>query len=295
MVSDQRRVELTFSEVMGKFTTLMSRKRQVDFEAFLADHPVFALRELATARGAPEDETAARNQLKHHVRTGRVRQVARGIYSAVPPGLEPGAFQPDRYLVAAAAKPDGVFAYHAALELHGVAQSVWQECALHCERPRTTIAVGGVEIVFLPVPEPLRREGAESLGVGTIVHSTRRLRITGPERTLVEGFRQPHRVGGLPELLESATGFALLDFAVLEKVLTAYDQRSLWAAVGWFVERNRERWLPPEQLLARCRRNRPRSMQYLVRDRRGGTGLPEWNLILPPELAAELERDAVDA
>ena len=172
MMTHPRRDELTFSGVAGRFTTLMSRKRQVDFEAFLADHPVFALRELAVARGASESETAARNQLKHHLRSGRVRQVARGIYAAVPPGLDPETFRPDRYLVAAAAKPDGVFAYHAALELQGVAQSVWQECALHCERPRTAIAVGGVEVVFLPVPEPLRREGAQALGVRTIVHGS---------------------------------------------------------------------------------------------------------------------------
>lgn len=115
---------LRFSRVGGRFATPMSAECQSDFEAFLADHLVFALRELSAARGAPGDETAARNQLKHHVRRGRVRQVARGIYAAVPPGLDPDAFQPDRYLVAAAGKPDGVFAYHAALELHGVAQSV---------------------------------------------------------------------------------------------------------------------------------------------------------------------------
>lgn len=157
------------------------------------------------------------------------------------------------------------------------------------------IEVGGVEIVFLPVPEPLRREGAQDVGVERIVHGTRRLRVTGPERTLVEGFRQPHRLGGLLELVESVTGLAVLDFATLERLLAACVQRSLWAVVGWFVEQNRERWLPPEGFLAHCWRHRLQSMQYLVRDRRGGTGLPEWNLVLPPELPAELERDAVDA
>lgn len=279
---------------MGSFVTYMAGNRQVDFDAFLADHPVFNLGELAAARGEPDDEGAAYNQLKHHLRTGRVKRVVRGVYAAVPPGIEASGFQPDRYLVAAAARPDAVFAYHAALELLGAAHSVWKECALHAERPRSPIELPSVRVVFLPIPEPLERRGLHRLGVRRVVHETRRLLVTGPERTLVEGFRQPHRVGGLSELADSVAGFAGVDFIVLEEVLAGYDQRSLWAAVGWLVERNRERWLPPEPFLDRCREERPRSAQYLRRGRRGGIILPEWNLIVPRALAERLGADAVD-
>ena len=273
----------------------MTTKSQLDFETFLADHPVFSTRELAEARGALEDKRGAYGQLRHHLRTGRVKQVVRGIYAAVPPGVAPEGFHPDRYLVGAAAKPRGIFAYHAALELLGASHSIWRECALHCEHPRTAIELEAARVIFLPIPDPIRRRGADDVGVRLVAHEARRLRVTGPERTLVEGFRQPHRVGGLPELTESASGFAVLDFEVLEEVLAAYDQRSLWAAVGWFVDRHRERWLPPERFLERCRRERPRSRQYLVRDRRGGTTLAEWNLILPPEVEPGFEGHASDA
>jgi hypothetical protein len=157
------------------------------------------------------------------------------------------------------------------------------------------IALEAARVVFLPTPEPLRRRGAQEVGVRGVAHEARRLRVTGPERTLVEGFRHPHRVGGLPELAESASGFAVLNFEVLEEVLVAYRQRSLWAAVGWFVDRHRERWLPPKRFLERCRSERPRSKQYLLRDRRGGTTLAEWNLILPPEIEPGFEGHASDA
>jgi len=273
----------------------MKEKRQLDFNAFLADHPVFALRELAVARGQPGDEGAAYNQLKHHLRRGRVKNVARGIYAAVPPGIDAKGFLPDRYLVGAAANPDGIFAYHAALELLGAAHSVWQECVLHCRRPRTPIKVGSAKVLFLPTPKPLQRQGLHRLAVREVVHQTRHLHVTDPERTLVEGFRQPHRVGGLSELFESASGFAVLQFDVLEQVLEAYDERSLWAAVGWFVEQHGQQWSPPAEFLARCRRQRPRSNQYLLRHRRGGTTLPEWNLIVPTELLRGFEGHAADS
>lgn len=267
----------------------MSGKRQLDFAEFLAEIPVFTTRELAAARGEPSDTDGAYEQLKHHLHTGRVKQVVRGIYAAVPPGVDAEAFEPDRYLVGVAAEPDAIFAYHAALELLGVAQTVWNECVLHCERPRVPIELDLARIVFLPIPRPLCRRGAEEVGVRLVGHESRRLRVTGPERTIVEGFRQPHRAGGVQELVESASGLPMLDFDLLAEVLEAYAQRSLWAAVGWFVERSRGTWLPPERFLDRCRAERPRGRQYLVRDRRGGTFVPEWNLILPPGIDAEIE------
>ena len=262
----------------------MAGKRQLSFTEFLADHPAFTTRELAAARGAPSDTISAYEQLKHHLQTGRVKQVVRGLYAAVPPGIDAESFEPDRYVVAAAAEPEGIFAYHAALELLGVAQTVWSECILHSERPRAPIQLDSARLVFLPMPLPLRRHGAEDVGVRLVGHESTRLRVTGPERTIVEGFRQPHRVGGVQELVESASGFPVLDFDLLEEVLEAYAQRSLWAAVGWFVDRHRDNWLPPKRFLDRCRTERPRGRQYLVRDRRGGRTLAEWNLILPPEI-----------
>ena len=273
----------------------MAIKRQLNFDAFLADHPVFSTRELASARGAPRKERAAYEQLKHHLGTGRVKQVVRGIYAAVPPGVDAQKFQPDRYLVGAVASPQGIFAYHAALELLGVGQSVWRECALHCDRPRADIELEAATVVFLPHPRPLRRRNLQDVGLRLIPHETGRLRVTGPERTLVEGFRQPHRVGGLAELLASAGGLALLDFEVLEEVLVAYGQRSLWAAVGWFVETHADRVRSPEWFLERCRMERPRSRQYLMRNRRGGTSLAGWNLIFPPEIDTGFEGHAGDA
>lgn len=273
----------------------MGLRRQLDFEAFLADHPVFSTSELARARGAPHEERAAYEQLKHHLRRGRVKQVVRGIYAAVPPGVDPVGFQPDRYLVGAAAKPQGIFAYHAALELLGIAQSVWRDCVLHCHRPRSAIELETATIIFLPQPGPLRRRHLQDVGLRLVPHETRRLRVSGPERTLVEGFRHPHRAGGLAEFLASVEGLALLDFEELEEVLASYGQRSLWAAVGWFVETHADLFRPPEEFLERCRRNRPRSRQYLIRDRRGGKSLAGWNLILPPEIDPEFEGHASDA
>lgn len=266
--------------------------RRFDFEAFLARSPVFTLGELAAARGHGRERAAARNQLKRHLATGHVKSVARELYAAVPRGVDPERFTPDPFLVAAAARPDGVFAYHSALELLGVAHSVWQECTLHCDRRRAPLRVGSTRILFLSTPMALRNRHAQTVATCQVPRATRQLVTTGPERTVVEGLRQPHRAGGLDELLESVAGLPLLDFRLLERVLGIYDEKTLWAAAGWISEMHREAWSTPPRFLDECRRRRPLQNQYIVRGLRGGRLLRDWRLIVPAHLAGHGESRA---
>jgi len=265
-----------------------------DFEVFLADHPVFSLPQLAAARGDERNQDAARNQLKHHLSTGRIKAVARGVYALVPPGLDPQRYLPDSFLVAQAARPNGIFAYHSALELLGAAHSVWHECTLHCDRRREPIEVGPTRILFLATPQPLARRELQTIGTRSVAHQVRHLVTTGPERTLVEGFRRPLRVGGLEELIESTSGFATLDFEVLRQVLEAYDERTLWAVVGWITESNRGRWSTPDRFLALCHEQGLRQNQYLVRGLRGGRLLSGWKLIVPDTLMNTADNNAAN-
>lgn len=273
----------------------MDSKRQLDFEEFLADHPVFALPRLAAARGDGDDLVPARHQLKYHVRTGRIRRVAHKVYAAVPPGIEPESFEPDPFQVAAAIRPEGIFAYHSALELLGQAHSAWNRVTLHCDRRRKPLSVGRFEIFSLGTPKAIEDADAETLGTREVARGEIRVVTTGPERTLVEGLRHPHHCGGLDEHTESVSGFPVLDLGLLVQVLEVYDERSLWAATGWLVERERDQWRPPEEFLDLCRRNRPRGRQYLLRGSRGGTSLPDWNLIVPSHLLGGFEGHAPDA
>jgi predicted transcriptional regulator of viral defense system len=256
-------------------------------EAFLAGHPVFSLQELATAIHA--SRSTALERVKHHLARGRLKRVAKEVYAAVPPGVVPEEFSPDRYLVAAVARPDGILSHHAALELLGVAHSDWNECTVLCQTRRTPIALGGVQVRFLVHPAALRRSGEERIGTRKTQRVGRTVVHTGPERALVEGFSHPDLVGGLDELVESAAGFGVLDLALTERILEAFGQRSLWACVGWFLERYQERFFVPEKYLHRLELERPRSAQYVPRGYRGGDFHRRWNLVLPESLSESWE------
>jgi predicted transcriptional regulator of viral defense system len=283
--------DLTFRVDMGKIVPLRRTERKVKTSEFFATHPVFSLDEAARALAPPRGRSGAVERLKHHLESGNVKLVARGLYAVVPAGTRAGRFMPDPFLVAAAARPDAVFSHHSALELLGVAHSAWRECTLYTPRRRRTLPLGGITIRFLDDPEPLRTESGRHMATRMVERRGRMLETTGRERTLVEGFRRPALAGGLEELVRSASAFPTLDLDLLQDVLRRYDRANLWAATGWFLERFRRTFHVPDRLLERIERHRPGSPQYLERGRRGGRLAPRWNLILPEILERPGEAD----
>lgn len=256
---------------------------------FFAAHPVFSLDEVSTALGLDGDRAKTVERLKYHVKTGRLKLVVRGVYAVVPPGAKPQEFRPDPFLVAAAFRPEGVFSHHSALELQGVAHSVWNECTLYTEMRRRPLLIDGTTVRFLEHPAPMLAESGSHVGTRKIERQGKMIRTTGPERTLIEGFRRPGLAGGLEELVASASGFAVFDLALVDEILQRYGIANLWAATGWFLECFQETFHVPEEFLKYLEQQRPRSPHYLERNRRGGMLASRWNLILPKELIRQEE------
>jgi predicted transcriptional regulator of viral defense system len=258
----------------------MSVYRKVPTAKFFATHAVFSLGEAADALAPPGGRRGTVERLKYHVEAGRLKRVARETYAVVPPGADPTRFQPDAFLVASTIRPDAVFSHHSALELLGAAHSTWSQVTVYAGH-RRPLALNGVALRFLDHPAPLDSDSGRRFATRKVERRGRLLRTTGPERTLVEGLLRPELVGGLPELLASASGFAVLDLEVLEQTLTRYDTRKLWAAAGWFLDQFQRTFHVPEHYLQRLERFRPDSPRYLLRNDRGGTLVRRWNLIVP--------------
>ena len=140
-------------------------------------------------------------------------------------------------------------------------------------------------------PAVLLKFRKQALGTRTLERFGRMLQVTGPERTLVDGFYSPALVVGLAELLECAAGFGVLELNLLTKILKAYRQERLWAATGWFLERHQQRFFVPPEYLLKLERRRPRSPQYLVRTERRSTLVPRWNLVVPETVVRGGEPD----
>lgn len=263
----------------------------MDTSTFLQTHRVFNLDEAVRALSPAGGRRATLERLKYAVGRGKLKKLARGVYASVPPGMDPVKYRPDRFLAAVALRPDAVFSHHSALELLGAAHSEWRLCTAYSEQRSQPFNLDGLELRFLSHPRRLVRRQAVGLGTRTVHRVDRELRLTGPERTLLDGFRRPDLVGGHTEFVESAAGFSVLDLPLLFELLDAFGQKALWAAVGWFLERYRETFFVRDDDLAIIERHIPRGPLYLARDQRGGVLVRRWNLIIPDTLVDGREPD----
>jgi predicted transcriptional regulator of viral defense system len=265
-------------------------KRQTTND-FFATHPVFSLDEATSMLSPPGGKSGTIERLKYHLQTGRLKLVTREIYAVVPSGISIERFHPDPFLIAAAIRPVGVFCFHSALELLGAAHSVWNRSTLYANKPRRPVVSGSTTIQFIKHPPAMGPKRGRPFGTRSIERRGRLLLCTGPERTLVEGFRRPALAGGLEEHIVSASGFPTLDLALLQTILHRYAVRTLWSAVGWFLESFQKTFHVSDDYLRILERHRPASPHYLERNRRGGVLLPRWNLIAAKQLTRLSEPD----
>jgi predicted transcriptional regulator of viral defense system len=264
--------------------------RKVRTADFLATQPVFSLVHATRALGTSGNAQTV-ERLKHYLKQRRLFLAARGVYAVVPHGAVANRFRPDPILVALAMRPDAIFSHHTALELLGAAHSVWRVCTLYTGSPRRALELDGTTVRFLDHPKPLRTKRLAHVATRRVEWRGQMVEVTGPERTLIEGFRRPGLAGGLEEFVLSASGFPTLDLRLVEDILRRYDTANLWAAAGWFLDRYRQVFHVPPDLLARMVRHRPRSPQYLERGTRGGVLAGQWNVIVPRVLAEPSEPD----
>jgi predicted transcriptional regulator of viral defense system len=263
----------------------------MDTSTFLQTHRVFNLDEAVQALAPSGGRKATLERLKYAAARNKLKKLARGVYASVPPGVDAAKFQPDRFLVAAALRPDAVFSHHSALELLGAAHSEWRLCTAYSGRRSQPFDLDGLELRFLSHPQSLVRHQAVDLGIRSVHRLDRELRVTGPERTLIDGFRRPDLVGGLAEFVESASGFSVLELPLLFTLLEAFGQKGLWAAVGWFLDTYRTTFYVSDDDLALIGKQVPKEPLYLAKDQRGGVLVRRWNLIVPEELEAGREPD----
>jgi predicted transcriptional regulator of viral defense system len=263
----------------------MEGKRTATAALLFQEHPVLTLDLWERELGGRNSRARAVEQAKYYAEAGRLRRLTRGLYAVTPLGADARTFLPDPYLVAAALRPDAILSHHTALDLLGHAHSVFHQYPYFTAYPRRTLRVDGREWPAVPHPVPLVRKRRIEFGVMQLDRRGEVIRLTGPERTLVDGFAAPWWVGGLEELVESAAGFRDLDLDLLNAYLKLLDRRVLDAATGWFLERHPEVSGDAGKLLAQLEKRRPEKPVYLGSRRAGGRLQRRWNILVPSSLA----------
>lgn len=261
---------------------------QLSPKQFLAQAPVFSrqdLREVLSKRNGSVGESTINSHLYSWEKAGYITQVKRGLYARCEKN---GKVSPkvDPFVVASKAAPDSVLSHHSALELHGLAQSVFFSTltflTLSSVKP---FSFEGIDYKPVrPRPKVLNKK-QHARWVEYVLRGDTEVPVTSIERTLVDALDRPELVGGVEEAWESISGIPAIRFDDLVEYLRVLDRPVVAARVGFYLESRKEDLVVPETTLKRIDKLAPKSKVYFTRNNKGASRfVSRWNLVVPEAL-----------
>ncbi|MGD8700579.1 MAG: hypothetical protein PVJ43_14880 [Gemmatimonadales bacterium] len=250
---------------------------------FFATHPVFSYDEFVaahTSNGKRSRHTSA-SSLKQHVAGGNLLRIRRGLYATVPRGVDPDHAMVDPYLLTTKLTDDATVAYHAALQFHAKAYSVWRRFHYLTRLRSRPLSFRGAE--FLPVQAPAAVRNLPELGGGIVEkrHAGGVVRVATLERTLVDALDEPNKSGGWEEVWRSLEMVEYFDLDAVVEYAVKLGSALTVARVGFFLAQHRETLMVEEHHLRRLRQHAPAQPRYLDSTRQPGKLMADWNLVVP--------------
>ncbi len=111
------------------------------------------------------------------------------------------------------------------------------------------------------------------------------IRVTSPERTLVDVLDRPDLSGSREEIWRSLESIEFFDLDKVAEYAILLGNATTGAKVGFFLEQHRELLMVENHHLNPLHDMRPLQPHYLDRTKRkSGRLMPEWNLVVPGEV-----------
>jgi predicted transcriptional regulator of viral defense system len=255
---------------------------------YMDAHPVFRHEDFVAAHTeSGRSRATSNNLLAKHVASGRLLRVRKGLYATVSRGQDPAVAPVDPYLMACHLTPDSVVAYHAALQFHGRAYSVWRVFHYVTGNRTRSFEFRGMEFAPVLAPASVRRLRDFGGGVETVEHAGGLVRVTTLERTLVDVLHAPDKGGGWEEIWRSLESVEYFDVDAVTDYSLKLGSAITAARVGFFLEQHKESLMVDDSHLDQLRRHAPRQPRYFDRSRESGRLVGDWNLIVPEAVLQE--------
>src|SRR5215472_3401978 len=222
-------------------------KSQVPFTQYAQSTALFTVREARDLYGKDMHSRSILNLL-HRLKTqGRVRFVANGVYAA-------------------------------ALELHGVANQVFQTVYYFSAGARKDVVFDNVTYHRVAPPRALvtasHRLFQTELGADNIL-------ATGRERAFIDCLLFLDYSGGVEELDKSLAMFPSFDFDAALAYLKLLRRPWLYARLGFLLDRHADKLFFRGKIHDQFLRRVPRGVVYLTDKRPGKHWVPTWKLMVP--------------
>ncbi|MBI5525189.1 MAG: hypothetical protein HY897_02565 [Deltaproteobacteria bacterium] len=257
-------------------------------EEFLERHPVFTWKDFHAF--LPQDDRRSVKSVDVMLcrlgQQGAIGRIRRGLYYAVLKKKSSSTCSVDLYLAASRFTDDAVLGYLSALDIHaGARKPTGGRIYFFTGHKARTTKFRGVRFVPCTHPESLLRTGWTDAEIETVRRPGFDVRVTSPERTLVDILSRLKWCGDWRSSWPRLKKLSGLNLDSIVGYLERLDNSAITARVGWYIDRYRRRFDGTTDDYALFENGLPGQPRYLVPGERGGMLVPDWNIIVPTELA----------
>jgi len=252
---------------------------------FFGATPVFDRGEYARAVGRDPHDRIVTAMLAHHLRSGNIRRISRGVFRSVPKNVRPENQALDRLVAASKLRSGGVIAYHSALELQGCAKT--EGCEIQVIAPGDPGIFKTADFVCRFVSPPCRLPPTE--GVMSVDCQGLAIKATSLERTIIDLLDRHKLAGGAEELFDCLDLVAELSRGVDIDAMVSFAEKlgngAAAGVLGYWLECERDRLDVPDSTLQQLRMLAPGRPRYALGAKPGqGRAATGWNVILPDQI-----------
>lgn len=213
--------------------------------------------------------------IKYLLKKGYWKVLKKGLYHNT-------AFHdPNKFILGSKLFKDGVIGYHGALELHGLAQSLFNTIHVLTTNTQNTEKSVIDGITYQPVKSTI------SKGIIKVPVSQSRVLCIDQERTVIDCIDKLKYVGGLEEYFKSIGSIAYINEKKIIDYLAAYDKTALYHKVGFVLDQFKNQLKISEYTLRSIENGISKKKAVFLEPKSKKVAfVKKWNLLIPKNFAS---------
>jgi len=225
------------------------------------------------------NENAAKELLRRYKRQQLIMQIRRDLYAATDLATKTPLVS--KFEIASQVNDSAYLAYHSALEYYGFANQVFYEMVVASNQRFNNFEHDGICYLYATSKSYL---GVINPKIDSLV------KVTDPERTMIDCIDRIDLSGGLEELIQCFSLITYVNEDKLIEYLAVFDKQFLYQKAGFMLGYFQNEMNLSEHFFEYCKSKTGKSARYLTFPYESDTYFNEWRLCAPQNILSFLEQ-----
>ncbi len=213
--------------------------------------------------------------IKYLLKNEKWTLIQKGIYK------NNNFYEVNKFILASSLVDDALLGYHAALEVWGVAQSVYNTVHILTAKNQDVKPKTIDGILYQPVKKTIDK------GIAKVPMGSHAILCIDQERMVIDCIDKLKYVGGLEEYFKSISSVHYINEKKIIEYLKAYDKISLYHKVGFVLDHFKSQWNLSEYTLKTIENEVSRKKAVLLdSSKKEVSFINKWNLLIPKNFKA---------